>query len=105
MSNVDTMTGQVPTDGATGTTITRIGAQYRQQSSSRKKKRRARGSTKKQTQQQQNTLRQFLAPALALEPNAEIEATADVNELHHNTTNTNDNNQIQYRSTDKADCQ
>eukprot|EP00957_Ditylum_brightwellii_P018155 1367526-Ditylum_brightwellii.AAC.1 len=99
-----------------GTTITRIGAQYRQQSSSwrkngllydiisRKKKRCTRGSTKKRTQQQQNITRQFLAPAPSLEPNAEIEITVDVNELHHNTTNTNENNQQQYKSTDNVDC-
>eukprot|EP00957_Ditylum_brightwellii_P186722 14218122-Ditylum_brightwellii.AAC.1 len=38
MSKVDIRSGQVPTDGATGTTIMRIGAKYRQQSSSQHKK-------------------------------------------------------------------
>eukprot|EP00957_Ditylum_brightwellii_P195414 14888772-Ditylum_brightwellii.AAC.2 len=110
-------TGNVPTDGATGTIILRTGAQYRQQSSSchqkhrllydiisSKKKRCTRGSTKKQTQQQQNTTCQFLDHAAILESHEEKEEGMDVDKLHHNTTNTNDNKQRQDMYTYNVDC-
>eukprot|EP00957_Ditylum_brightwellii_P139610 10640863-Ditylum_brightwellii.AAC.1 len=117
MSPKNIRTRNVSTDGATGTTITRTGAQYRQQSSSRrkkhrflydiissKKKPRTRGSTKKRIQQRQNTIRQFLAPAAILDSHKEKEEGADVDKLHHNTTTTNEDNQRKYMPTDNVDC-